>query len=70
MAIVHSWYDLPEEVPSLPFGDVPLVTDVVIQVPLAGVLHYNHNFVLVFKYWKIKNMKNFDSRLQIHTDYL
>ncbi len=50
MAVVHSGYYLSEEVPRLPFRDVPLVTDVVVQVPLAGVLHHNHNFVLVFKY--------------------
>lgn len=56
MAVVHSWYNLSEEVPGLPFRDVPLVTNVVIQVPSAGVLHHNHNFVLIFKYWRKKNI--------------
>lgn len=61
MAVVNSWYNLSEEVPGLPFRDVPLVTDVVIQVPSAGVLHHNHNFVLIFKYWGEKNQPFFQN---------
>lgn len=52
MAVVHSRNNLPEEMPGLPFRDVPPVADVVIQIPSAGVLHHYYNFVLVLKYWK------------------
>lgn len=49
---MHSGYDLSEEVSGLLFRDVLLVTDVVIQVSLAGILHHYHNLVLVFKHCK------------------
>lgn len=52
MAVLHSWYDLSEEVSGLPLRDLPLVADVVVEIPAAGVLHHDHDFVLVLEYWK------------------
>lgn len=49
MAVVHSRYDLSEEVPGFSVRELLLVTDVVVQVSLAGVLHHDHDFVLVLE---------------------
>lgn len=66
VTVVHSRNDLPEEVPGLPFRDVSLVADVVVQVPSAGVFHHNYDLVLIFKDWKRKrNDRRHHSAAQI-----
>lgn len=50
VAVVHSRHYLSEEVSCLPFAQAPALTDVVIQLALTGILHHNHNFVLVLEH--------------------
>lgn len=70
MTVVDSWHNLPEEMPGLPLGDAFLVTDVVIQIPPAGILHDNHNFVLVLKYWNTEEQSSFEFNASNHLQYL
>ena len=50
VAVVHGGDYLSEEVSRLPLAQAPALADVVIQLTLAGVLHHNHNLVLVFNH--------------------
>ena len=67
MAVVHSRYNLSEEAPGVPLRDAPLVTDVVVQVSPAGILHHYHNFVFVLKYWNKKNTFHLGFHTQLIT---
>lgn len=70
MTVVDSWHNLPEEMPGLLLGDAFLVTDVIIQIPPAGILHHNHNFVLVLKYWNTEEQSSFEFNASNHLQYL
>ena len=50
MAVVHGGDYLSEEVSRLSLTQAPPLTDVVIQFTLAGILHHDHNLVLVLKH--------------------
>lgn len=52
VAIVHSRDNLPEEVTGLVLAEPLPLTDVVIQVAPAGVLHDDHNLAAVLKHWE------------------
>lgn len=51
VAVVHGRDDLPEEVPGFALAQPLPLTDVVIQVSPAGILHDNHNLAAVLKHW-------------------
>ena len=44
--------DLSEEVSRLAVTEATPLTDVVVQLALAGVLHHDHNLVLVLEHWR------------------
>lgn len=50
MAVMHGGNYLSEEMSCLPLAQASALTDVVIQLALAGVLHHNHDLVLVLKH--------------------
>lgn len=50
VTVVHSRDYLSEEVSRLPLAQAPPLTDIVVQLALAGVLHHNHDLVLVLKH--------------------
>lgn len=50
VAVVHSRDYLSEEVSSLSLTQAPALADIIIQLALAGILHHNHNLVLVLKH--------------------
>lgn len=50
MAVVYSRHDLSEEVSGVALRDPLLLTDVVVQVASARVLHHDHNLVLVLEH--------------------
>lgn len=41
--------DLSEEMSRLPFGEPSSLTDVIVQLTLTGVFHYDHNLILILK---------------------
>lgn len=45
-------HDLSEEVPGVPLTQPWPLTDVVIQISSAGILHDNHNLAAIFKHWR------------------
>lgn len=51
MAIVHGRDDLPEEMASITLTQTLSLTDVIVQVAPAGILHDNHNLAAVLKHW-------------------
>lgn len=53
VAVMHGRDYLSEEMSCLPLAQASALTDVVIQLALAGVLHHNHNLVLVLKHWEM-----------------
>lgn len=50
VAVVHGGDYLSEEVSRLPLAQAAALADVVIQLALAGILHHNHDLVLVLKH--------------------
>lgn len=52
MTVVHGRDYLPEEVSRLSLAQAPALTDVVVQLALTGVLHHDHDLVLVLKHWR------------------
>lgn len=50
MAVVHGRDDLPEEVAGVALAELLPLTDVVIQVAPAGILHDNHDLAAVLKH--------------------
>lgn len=50
VAVVHGGDYLSEEVSRLSLTQAPALADVVIQLALAGILHHDHNLVLVLKH--------------------
>lgn len=50
MAVVHGGDYLSEEVSSLSLAKAPALTDVVVQFAFAGILHHDHNLVLVLEH--------------------
>lgn len=50
VAVMHGRDYLSEEMSSLPLAQASALTDVVIQLALAGILHHDHNLVLVLKH--------------------
>lgn len=50
MAVVHGGDYLSKEMPSLPLAQATAFTDVVVQLTLAGILHHDHNLILVLKH--------------------
>lgn len=53
MTVMHGGNYLSEETSCLPLAQASALTDVVIQLALAGVLHHNHDLVLVLKHWGV-----------------
>lgn len=51
VAIVHGRDDLPEEMAGVLLAEPLPLTDVVVQVAPAGVLHDDHNLAAVLKHW-------------------
>ena len=50
VAVVYGGDYLSEEVSRLPLAQAPALADVVVQLALAGVLHHDHDLVLVLKH--------------------
>lgn len=50
VTIMHSGDNLPEEVSGLPLAEASPLADVIIQLPLACVLHDDHNLIFVLKH--------------------
>lgn len=50
VTVVDGRNDLSEEASCLALTQSSTLADVVVQFALAGVLHHNHNLVLVFKH--------------------
>lgn len=50
VTVVHGGDYLSEEVSRLPLAQAPTLANVVIQLALAGILHHNHDLVLVLKH--------------------
>lgn len=57
VAVMHGRDYLSEEVSRLSLAQAPTLTDVVVQLTLAGILHHDHNFVLILKHWEMKNIE-------------
>lgn len=53
VTVVHGGDYLSEEAPRLPLVQAPTLANVVIQLALAGILHHNHDLVLVLKHWEM-----------------
>lgn len=51
MTVVHGRDDLSEEMAGLVLAEPRPLTDVVVQVAPAGVLHDDHNLAAVLKHW-------------------
>lgn len=52
VAVVQGRDDLSEEMPGVPFTQPWPLTDVIIQITPAGVLHDNHDLAAVLKHWR------------------
>lgn len=50
VAVMHSGDYLSKEVAGLPLAQASALADVVVQLALAGVLHHDHDLVLVLKH--------------------
>lgn len=50
VTVVHGGDYLSEEASRLPLAQAPTLANVVIQLALAGILHHNHDLVLVLKH--------------------
>lgn len=50
VAVMYSRDDLSEEVSGLALRDVLLVPDVVVQISFTGVLHHDHDLILILKH--------------------
>lgn len=50
VAVMYGGDYLSKEMPSLPLAQATAFTDVVVQLALAGILHHDHNLVLVLKH--------------------
>lgn len=62
---MHGGDYLSKEMPSLPLAQATTFTDVVVQLTLAGILHHNHNLVLVLKHCE-KTREKLES---VHTSF-
>lgn len=51
VAVVHGRDDLPEEMAGVTLAEPLPLTDVVIQVTPAGILHDDHDLAAVLKHW-------------------
>lgn len=51
VTVVDGGDDLSEEAPGLALAQAPPLADVVVQLALAGVLHHDHDLVLVLEHW-------------------
>lgn len=51
VAVVQGGHDLSEEMPGVPLIQPWPLTDVIVQIASAGVLHDNHNLAAVLKHW-------------------
>lgn len=49
---MHGGDYLSKEMASLPLAQATPFTDVVVQLTLAGILHHDHNLVLVLKHFE------------------
>lgn len=58
VTVVNGGDDLPEEVSGLPLAEASPLADVVVQLPLARVLHDDHNLVFVLKHCRGTAMDN------------
>lgn len=47
---MHGGDYLSKEVPGLPLAQASALADVVVELALAGILHHNHDLVLVLKH--------------------
>lgn len=47
---MHGGDYLSKEVPGLPLAQASALADVVVELALAGILHHNHNLVLILKH--------------------
>ena len=50
MTVVHGRHDLSEEVSCLSLAQSPPFVDVIVQLALTGVLHHDHDLILVLKH--------------------
>lgn len=50
VTVVDGGNDLSEEASGLALAQASALADVVVKLALAGVLHHNHNLVLVLKH--------------------
>lgn len=63
VAVMHGGDYLSKEVAGLPLAQAPALADVVVELALAGILHHNHDLVLVLKHCE-KSRDQLDS---VHT---
>lgn len=63
VAVVHGGDYLSKEVSGLPLAQASALADVVVELALAGILHHNHDLVLVLKHCE-KTRDQLDS---VHT---
>lgn len=63
---MHGGDYLSKEVPGLPLAQASALADVVVELALAGILHHNHDLVLVLKHCE-KSRDQLDS---VHTSAL
>ena len=54
VTVVHGRHYLSEEVSCLSLAQSPAFTDVILQLAFAGVLHHDHNLILVLKHCRGK----------------
>lgn len=45
-------HDLSEEMPGVPLTQPWPLTDVIVQIASAGILHDNHNLAAILKHWR------------------
>ena len=52
VTVVDCGGDLPEDVSGLCLRQSPVLVNVVVQLPSAGVLHHNHNLIPTLKHYR------------------